>query len=112
MFLFAVPHRGMNIDDMIQILGAGKHPRESLLRGIDKESAAQKLIAQTEEFKDVIKDRKVISFYETEQTRRLEPVQGIHRHIQAIFLTCSRMERVAGSEQDRIYRASPLMMLF
>ncbi|CAI7627456.1 unnamed protein product [Penicillium pancosmium] len=53
MMLFAIPHKGLVMDDIQQMLvGDGRHPRGQLLQQISR-------------------DRKVVSFYETEQTRRL-----------------------------------------
>ncbi|KAJ5878249.1 hypothetical protein N7455_001714 [Penicillium solitum] len=50
--LFAIPHKGLVIDDIQQIQS-----------GV--------LIHQLADFKNLIRDRKVVSFYEIEQTKRL-----------------------------------------
>ena len=69
--LFATPNKGMVIDDMKQITeGEENHPRDDLLRDLKLNSSP--LIQQLDAFKNLIKDRKVVSFYETRQTRRLE----------------------------------------
>ncbi|KAJ5893421.1 hypothetical protein N7495_005112 [Penicillium taxi] len=71
MILFAIPHKGLVIDDIQQMLIENKnHPRGHLLQQISIKSDL--LIHQLADFKNLIRDRKVVSFYETEQTRRLE----------------------------------------
>lgn len=68
---FATPNKGMVIDDMKQITeGEENHPWDDLLRDLKLNSSP--LIQQLDAFKNLIKDRKVVSFYETRQTRRLE----------------------------------------
>lgn len=70
MILFAIPHKGLVMDDIQQMLGGdGHHPRETLLRQISSQSDV--LIYQLADFKNLIRDRKVVSFYETKQTRQL-----------------------------------------
>ncbi|KAL5360970.1 hypothetical protein BJX96DRAFT_175795 [Aspergillus floccosus] len=70
MLLFAIPHKGLVMDDIEQMLAGGRgHPREQLLRQISNKSDL--LIHQLADFKNLIRDRKVVSFYETQQTRRL-----------------------------------------
>ncbi|KAF3002783.1 hypothetical protein E8E15_001031, partial [Penicillium rubens] len=70
MVLFAIPHKGLVMDDIQQMLvGDKSHPRERLLQQISSKSDL--LIHQLADFKNLIRDRKVVSFYETEQTRQL-----------------------------------------
>ncbi|KAJ5262212.1 hypothetical protein N7524_007517 [Penicillium chrysogenum] len=70
MILFAIPHKGLMMDDIQQMLaGDQSHPRERLLQQISSKSDL--LIHQLADFKNLIRDRKVVSFYETEQTRQL-----------------------------------------
>lgn len=70
MILFAIPHKGLVMDDIQQMLGGdGHHPRGQLLLQISSKSDI--LINQLVDFKNLIRDRKVVSFYETEQTRQL-----------------------------------------
>jgi hypothetical protein len=74
MILFAIPHKGLVMDDIQQMLaGDGRHARGQLLQQISSKSDL--LIHQLADFKNLIRDRKVVSFYETEQTRRLELVR-------------------------------------
>ncbi|CAG8885662.1 unnamed protein product [Penicillium egyptiacum] len=70
MILFAIPHKGLVMDDIQQMIaGDQSHPREQLLQQISSKSDL--LTHQLADFKNLIRDRKVVSFYETEQTRRL-----------------------------------------
>ena len=73
MLLFATPHKGLLIDDIQKMLaGQDSHPRNELLQQIRAESKL--LASQLANFKNLIRDRKVVSFYETKQTRQLELV--------------------------------------
>ncbi|KAJ6118319.1 hypothetical protein N7471_013786 [Penicillium samsonianum] len=70
MILFAIPHKVLVMDDIQQMLAGDKsHPRENLLQQISSKSDV--LLHQLADFKNLIRDRKVVSFYETEQTRKL-----------------------------------------
>ena len=76
---FAVPHSGMDVEDMSQIMGSSDHPRAALINHIRNDS--EQLGEQREEFKDFLFHRqslslncKVISFFETEQSPRLQQV--------------------------------------
>lgn len=74
MLLFAIPHKGLVIDDIQKMLsGQSNHPRNALLQQISRR--LDLLAFQLADFKNLIRDRKVISFYETEQTRQLEFVR-------------------------------------
>ncbi|OBT91277.1 hypothetical protein VE02_00373 [Pseudogymnoascus sp. 03VT05] len=68
---FGAPHKGLVIDD-IQCMVAGKdqHPRMELLEQIKLKSDL--LMYQLVDFKNLIRDRKIVSFYERHQTRRLQ----------------------------------------
>lgn len=71
MLLFGIPHKGLVVDDIQQMLsGQDGHPRSTLLEQISSKSDL--LAYQLHDFKNLIRDRKVVSFYETGQTRRLE----------------------------------------
>ena len=67
---FGTPHRGLAVDDIRPMLGDDKHPRQSLLRQIS--STSDLLMNQLGDFKDIIHDRKIVSFYENLQTRKPE----------------------------------------
>ncbi|KAL4967483.1 P-loop containing nucleoside triphosphate hydrolase protein, partial [Aspergillus stella-maris] len=68
--LFAIPHKGLVIDDIQQMLAtSGNHSRQHLLEQISHRSDI--LAHQLADFKNLIRDRKVTSFYETGQTRQL-----------------------------------------
>jgi hypothetical protein len=71
MLLFAIPHKGLVVGDIQKMLaGQGNHPRSALLQQI--RSKSDLLAYQLVDFKNLIRDRKVVSFYEMEQTRQLE----------------------------------------
>ena len=74
MLFFAVPHKGIMVDDMLRMLGRDNHPRADLLAQINRSS--EYLITQLADFKDLIRDRKIVTFFETQQTRRLEQVRN------------------------------------
>jgi hypothetical protein len=79
MLLFAIPHKGLVVDDIQKMLtGQDSHPRNTLLRQI--RSKSDLLASQLADFKNLIRDRKVVSFYETEQTRQLEFVWHADAH--------------------------------
>ncbi len=74
MLLFATPHKGLVVDDIKRMLAENEnHPRHTLLQQINHKSDL--LIGQLADFKNLIRDRKIVSFYETEQTRQLEFVR-------------------------------------
>lgn len=71
MLLFGTPHKGLVVDDIQRMLAAREdHPRRELLGQIRNKSDL--LAFQLADFKNLIQDRKVVSFYETGQTRQLE----------------------------------------
>jgi hypothetical protein len=71
MLLFGIPHKGLVVDDIQKMLaGQDDHPRNSLLEQI--KSKSELLAYQLTDFKNLIRDRKIVSFFETGQTRQLE----------------------------------------
>lgn len=71
MLLFGIPHKGLVVDDIQKMLAReGNHPRRVLLQQIRKKSDL--LAFQLADFKNLIRDRKIVSFYETGQTKQLE----------------------------------------
>jgi hypothetical protein len=71
MLLFGIPHKGLVVDDIQKMLAGGEnHPRSALLQQIRDKSDL--LAFQLADFKNLIRDRKIVSFYETGQTRQLE----------------------------------------
>ncbi|KAH7303327.1 hypothetical protein B0I35DRAFT_365156 [Stachybotrys elegans] len=71
MLLFGVPHKGLEIDDIQKMLAAeNSHSRDVLLQEI--KSKSNLLAYQLVDFKNLIRDRKIVSFYETEQTREFK----------------------------------------
>ena len=74
MLLFGIPHKGLVVDDIKKMLAReDNHPRGALLGQIKAKSDL--LALQLADFKNLIRDRKVVSFYETGQTRCLEFVR-------------------------------------
>jgi hypothetical protein len=65
---FAVPHYGIVVDDMMKMLGPD-HPREQLLKELS--SGQHSLGDQLEHFINIIQGRKIVSFVEAQQTKRL-----------------------------------------
>ncbi|KAF2633913.1 hypothetical protein BU25DRAFT_381757 [Macroventuria anomochaeta] len=71
MLLFGIPHRGLVVDDIQKMLaGEHGHPRRELLGQIKEQSDL--LALQLDDFRNLVRDRKVVSFYETVQTRQLQ----------------------------------------
>ncbi|OBT40026.1 hypothetical protein VE00_09394 [Pseudogymnoascus sp. WSF 3629] len=71
MLLFGIPHKGLVVDDIQKMLaGQDNHPRSALLEQI--KSKSDLLAFQLVDFKNLIRDRKVVSFFEMSQTRQLE----------------------------------------
>ncbi|EXA31288.1 hypothetical protein FOVG_17412 [Fusarium oxysporum f. sp. pisi HDV247] len=69
--LFGIPHKGLVVDDIQKMLaGQGNHPRSALLQQIRDKSDL--LAFQLADFKNLIRDRKIVSFFETAQTRQLD----------------------------------------
>jgi hypothetical protein len=75
---FATPHKGLIIDDIQSMMaGTQNYTRNILLQQIKHKSDL--LISQLADFKNLIRDRKIVSFFEMEQTRRLELVGVIYQ---------------------------------
>ena len=73
MLLFGIPHKGMLIDDILNMVaGQNNHPRKPLLEQIRNKS--DQLECQVADFRNLIRDRKIVSFYERVRTRKLQYV--------------------------------------
>jgi hypothetical protein len=71
MLLFGIPHKGLVINDILKMLAEEEnHPRSVLLQQIREKSDL--LAFQLADFKNLVRDRKIVSFYETGQTKQLE----------------------------------------
>ncbi|KAF2008357.1 hypothetical protein BU24DRAFT_429452 [Aaosphaeria arxii CBS 175.79] len=71
MLFFATPHKGLVVSDIRKMLmGQTEHPRNALLNQINEQSDL--LDHQLDAFRNIIRDRKIVSFYERGQTRQLE----------------------------------------
>lgn len=70
---FGTPHKGLVIADIQKMIAEDEcHPRAALLKDIDEKSTL--LLSQLSDFKNVIRDRKIVSFYEQSQTQWLVKV--------------------------------------
>lgn len=71
MLLFGIPHKGLLVDDIQKMMaGQDKHPRNALLEQIRNRSDL--LANQLVDFKNLLRGRKVVSFSEMRQTKKLE----------------------------------------
>ncbi|UKZ61236.1 uncharacterized protein TrAtP1_002504 [Trichoderma atroviride] len=78
MLLFGIPHKGLLVNDIEKMLaGQDNHPRSALLQQIGGKSDL--LENQLADFKNLVRDRKIVSFYETGQTRQLRFDSGSQR---------------------------------
>jgi hypothetical protein len=68
---FGVPHKGLVVTDIRRMLKE-EHPRQELLNQISTKS--QLLADQLADFKNIVEDRKIVSFYERQQTGHLKQV--------------------------------------
>lgn len=72
-FFFSTPHKGLPVEDIRELIfDDPQHPRHGLLDQLKQDS--EPLLAQLADLKNIIHDRKIVSFYEEEQTRQLELV--------------------------------------
>jgi hypothetical protein len=95
------------------LAGRETHPRNTLLQQISHKSDL--LISQLADFKNLIRDRRVVSFYETEQTRQLEFVRrpSINENTEKIIDSYERTARVdAGKGPATFSRRSIATPLF
>jgi protein SERAC1 len=71
---FGTPHKGLVIDDIKRMVaGDDDYPRTKLLEQVKVKSDL--LMHQLVDFKNLIRDWKIVSFYETQQTRQLKLVR-------------------------------------
>jgi hypothetical protein len=107
MLLFGIPHRGLVVDDIQKMLsGEDGHPRRALLEQIKQKSDL--LASQLNDFKNLVRDRRVVSFYETGQTRQLQFVsttsQARRKKVIDVFVT-GQQEQAVG-EDRRLHHSS------
>ena len=70
---FGTPHKGLVVTDIEKMIAEDDdHPRSALLKEIEEKSSM--LLSQISDFKNIIRGRKVVSFYEQSQTRGLVKV--------------------------------------
>jgi hypothetical protein len=73
MLLFGIPHRGLVVANMQETLaGEDRHPRNALLEQIKEKSDL--LLSQLDDFRNLVRDRRIVSFYERRQTQQLQLV--------------------------------------
>ena len=78
MLFFGTPHKGMMVEDIKKMVtDQYDHPRQTLLDQISNKSNA--LIADLSHFKNIVRDRKIVSFYEQMQTKALKQVRAVSR---------------------------------
>ena len=71
MLLFGILHNGLVVDNMQKMLaGEDRHPRSALLEQIKEKSDL--LASQLDDFRNLVRDRKIVSFYERRQTPQLQ----------------------------------------
>ena len=80
---FAVPHRGMLVEDMREMLQQEQHPRETIMKEIDQESSD--IVKRVQDFEAVIQNRQIVSFYETALTPSLQMVWTRQQTVELIF---------------------------
>ena len=85
---FAVPHRGMIVQDMARSIGEG-HPRMRLLNQIQYNpmQASDLLESNLERFRELIRHRKVVTVYEQLLSQSLERVRDCHQILNSQTLT-------------------------
>ena len=82
---FGTPHKGFSVDDIRKVIAAQpNHPRGPLLDEIEEKSS--KLAYISTKFKSLVGDRKIVSFYEVEQSRTLDQVAMSHPNLNPAFL--------------------------
>jgi hypothetical protein len=70
---FATPHRGMLMDDILDMIGPASREKDQLIRSINQNSGD--LARELTKFVNSEKLPKLVSFYEQQKTRRLEKVR-------------------------------------
>ena len=75
LFLFGIPHRGLILDDLRQMLGSD-NPRHKLLKDLEPDSDF--LTSQRKKFVNILDTQriKVVSYHEKHETGRLESVRS------------------------------------
>ena len=70
---FGTPHKGLVVANIEKMIAEDdNHPRSALLKDIEEKSSL--LLSRLSDFKNVIRGRKIVSFYEQSQTRSLVKV--------------------------------------
>ncbi|KAF1957426.1 hypothetical protein CC80DRAFT_592694 [Byssothecium circinans] len=69
LLFLGTPHKGLFIEDILSMIG-GDNPRRDLVEELRKNSSS--LQSQVADFRNLARDYKIVSFYETQQSRRLK----------------------------------------
>ena len=104
---FGTPHKGLVVADIQKMIAEDDHhPRATLLEDINKNSSL--LLSQLPRFKNVIRDRKVVSFYEQSQTRSLVKVSisNVNTYKYILMLTYRQDEDTQSWSRSGVYTTS------
>jgi hypothetical protein len=102
---FGTPHRGLAIEDMKSMIEKNNsQSRNDLLSDIN--TGSRLLEQQLMRFKNWIGDRKVVSFIETLQTKRLQQVK-LSAPLKCLRLTALSKRTEPGLELESILLPSP-----
>ncbi|ORX95666.1 hypothetical protein BCR34DRAFT_498311 [Clohesyomyces aquaticus] len=69
LLFFGTPHKGLFIEDILSMIGGG-NPRRGLVEELREKSSS--LESQISDFRNLARDYKIVSFYETQQSKRLK----------------------------------------
>lgn len=98
LLFFGTPHKGLFIEDILSIIG-GDNPRRGLVEELREKSLS--LQSQISDFRNLARDYKIVSFYETQQSRRLKWVSRLqtHSYSSSRLTELSRTKRSLGFEE-------------
>ncbi|KAF2010868.1 hypothetical protein BU24DRAFT_496047 [Aaosphaeria arxii CBS 175.79] len=69
-FFFGTPHKGMGVDNFRRMMGKNDNGRDALLDDIKKKSSVLEHLQ--DDFRNIIRERKIVSFYELNQTQQAD----------------------------------------
>jgi hypothetical protein len=98
LLFFGTPHKGLFIKDILGII-EGDNPRRGLVEELREKSLSLQL--QISDFRNLARDYKIVSFYETQQSRRLKWVNRLqaHSYSSSRLTELSRTKRSLGFEE-------------
>ncbi|EKG20604.1 Actin-like protein [Macrophomina phaseolina MS6] len=74
MLFFGTPHKGISMDNIRKFIPETNHPRHALLNQLQLNSEV--LLDKLTLFKEILGDRRIMSFYEVDQTQQLAEVNS------------------------------------